>query len=73
MLSVATRMPGSHTVANSHVVVIDSGSPFNPSQTTMQTSSTPRFFQFVLTERVGRDSRGSLGRLLLVEGGDEGP
>ena len=37
------------TTASSHVVVIDSGKPFSPSQTTMHTSSTPRFLISVST------------------------
>jgi hypothetical protein len=37
------------TCANCQVVVIDSGRPFRPSQTTMHTSSTPRFLSSVNT------------------------
>ena len=37
------------TIANGQVASIDSGSPFSPSQTTMQTSSTPRFLISVNT------------------------
>lgn len=37
------------TTANSHTVLIASGKPFNPSQTTMHTSATPRFLISVST------------------------
>jgi len=37
------------TIANGQVASIDSGSPFNPSHTTMQASSTPRFLISVST------------------------
>lgn len=37
------------TTVRSHVVLIASGSPFSPSQTAMNTSSTPRFFNSVNT------------------------
>src|SRR5690606_23495480 len=37
------------TTASSHTVLIASGKPFNPSQTTMHTSATPRFLISVST------------------------
>ena len=49
VLRIRCRMQAC-TVAYSQVVVIDSGSPLSPSQTTMHTSSTPRFLISVSTE-----------------------